>query len=99
MIGPGDVAVTQDYGLAAMCLARKAFPISQDGLEYTDENIDALLLALTRPAGYAPGRRLKAPQKEKNSRTPCLRMCFGVFLQAVRTTPKPKKRSGHEHLS
>jgi len=40
---PGDVAVTQDYGLAAMCLAKRAVPISQDGMIYTDDNIDALL--------------------------------------------------------
>ena len=34
LLEPGDVAVTQDYGLAAMCLARGARAISQDGLEY-----------------------------------------------------------------
>ena len=45
LLEPGDVAVTQDYGLAAMCLARGARAISQDGLEYGDENISALLLA------------------------------------------------------
>lgn len=31
LLEPGDVAVTQDYGLAAMCLARGARAISQDG--------------------------------------------------------------------
>lgn len=41
----GDIAVTQDYGLAAMCMAKGAIPISQNGMVYTDENIDALLLA------------------------------------------------------
>ena len=41
----GDVAVTQDYGLAAMCLAKGATPIRQDGVIYTNDNIDALLLA------------------------------------------------------
>ena len=40
----GDIVVTQDYGLAAMCLARRAIPISQDGMVYSDDNIDALLL-------------------------------------------------------
>ena len=28
----GDVIITQDYGLAAMCLARGAVPVSQNGL-------------------------------------------------------------------
>src|SRR5512133_3014476 len=41
----GDSVVTQDYGLAAMSLARRATPLSQNGLVYTDQNIDALLLA------------------------------------------------------
>lgn len=44
MVEKGDVVVTQDYGLAAMCLARCAVPISQDGMIYTDDNIGALLL-------------------------------------------------------
>ena len=44
MIQKGDIAITQDYGLAAMCLARGAIPVSQDGMIYTDNNIDALLL-------------------------------------------------------
>ena len=45
LLEPGDIAVTQDYGLAAMCLARGAKAISQDGMVYDDGNINALLLA------------------------------------------------------
>jgi len=43
MVQAGDIVVTQDYGLAAMCLARCAVPISQNGMVYTNDNIDALL--------------------------------------------------------
>ena len=43
MARPGDIVVTQDYGVAAMALARGAVPIRQDGLVYTNDNIDALL--------------------------------------------------------
>ena len=39
----GDIVVTQDYGLAAMCLARGAVPVSQDGMVYDDNNILSLL--------------------------------------------------------
>ena len=39
----GDIVVTQDYGLASMCLARCARVLNQNGLEYTSENIDGLL--------------------------------------------------------
>ncbi|GHU75749.1 UPF0178 protein [Clostridia bacterium] len=44
MAKKGDIVVTQDYALAAMCLARQATAINQDGLVYDDSNIDALLL-------------------------------------------------------
>ena len=40
----GDIVITQDYGLAAMALARRAYVLSQNGMQYTDANIDALLL-------------------------------------------------------
>lgn len=40
----GDLVITQDYGLASMCLARGARVLHQDGWEYTQWNIDALLL-------------------------------------------------------
>ena len=42
-LSKGDVAITQDYGLAAMCLAKGAHVIRQDGLIFTDENILPLL--------------------------------------------------------
>ena len=43
-VKPGDVVVTQDYGLASMCLAKYARVLNQNGLEYTADNIDALML-------------------------------------------------------
>ena len=43
LISKGDIAVTQDYGLAAMCLAKKAIVLNQDGKQYTNENISGLL--------------------------------------------------------
>jgi len=45
MLEAGDIVVTQDYGLAAMCLARKGYPISQDGMVYHKDNIEGLLMA------------------------------------------------------
>lgn len=35
--------MTQDYGVAAMTLARGAYAINQDGWLYTNENIEGLL--------------------------------------------------------
>ncbi len=60
----GDIVITQDYGLAAMCLSRNAVVLNQDGLEYTDTNIDALLLARhTAKKIRNSGGRLKGPTK------------------------------------
>ena len=60
----GDVVITQDYGLASMALARGAVCINQDGDEYTENNIDALLLARhTARKIRNGGGRLKGPPK------------------------------------
>lgn len=64
----GDIVVTQDYGLAAMCLAKRALPINQDGREYTGENIDALLLArYTAKKVRSAGGRIKGPAKRREA--------------------------------
>lgn len=39
----GDVVVTQDYGVAAMALARSARAINQNGIIYSPENMDRFL--------------------------------------------------------
>ena len=63
-LAPGDLAVTQDYGLAAMCLSRKARVLRQDGLGYTDDNIGSLLLARhTARKIRRGGGRLHGPKK------------------------------------
>lgn len=60
----GDIVITQDYGLAAMCLARNAAVLNQDGREYTAGNIDALLLARhTAKKIRSAGGRLKGTPK------------------------------------
>lgn len=63
-IHPGDLVITQDYGLASMCLSRNARVLHQDGWEYTEDNIDALLLARHESQKYRnSGGRLKGPHK------------------------------------
>lgn len=62
----GDVVITQDYGLASMCLARGARVLHQDGWEYTQYNIDALLFQRHASREYrASGGRTKGPSKRK----------------------------------
>ena len=60
----GDIVITQDYGLAAMCLARKAVVISQNGMVYDDANIDSLLMSRYASKKIRnAGGRLKGPPK------------------------------------
>jgi len=64
MLEAGDVVITQDYGLAAMCLARRAIPISQDGMVYDHNNIEGLLMARhTAKKIRNAGGRLKGNKK------------------------------------
>lgn len=68
LLRPGDIVITQDYGLAAMCLARQARVLNQDGMEYTDENMDSLLLSRhTAKKIRNAGGRLKGPPRRKSS--------------------------------
>ena len=66
-IHAGDLVVTQDYGLAAMCLSKQAIPIHQDGMVYTDDNIEGLLFfrAAAKKIRNAGGRLKGAPKRTK----------------------------------
>ncbi len=64
IVRPGDIVVTQDYGLAAMCLALSARVLDQNGMEYTSSNIDGLLEARhVAKRVRRGGGRLKGPSK------------------------------------
>lgn len=43
LVKRNDIIVTQDYGVAAMGLGKSAKVLNQNGLIYTDQNIDRLL--------------------------------------------------------
>ena len=64
----GDIVVTQDFGVAAMALGKGAAALNQNGLIYTDGNIDTLLMerhisARTRRAGgRTPNAGKRSPQ-------------------------------------
>lgn len=42
-VDKGDIVITQDYGVATMALAKKAYPVNQNGFIYNEKNIDGLL--------------------------------------------------------
>ena len=62
---PGDVVVTQDYGVAAMALGKKMYGIHQSGMEYTNENIDRLLFErhMAKKARKSSKSHSKGPKK------------------------------------
>lgn len=72
MLEPGDIVITQDYGLAAMALARSALPIRQDGLVFSDDNIEALLherhaaKKIRMAGGRLKGSRKRTAQEDAN---------------------------------
>ncbi|QTD42616.1 YaiI/YqxD family protein [Sporosarcina sp. Te-1] len=66
----GDIVVTQDYGLAAMVLAKQGYPIDQNGRLYTNDNIDQLLYARhTAQKVRMAGGRLRGPKKRTKEQT------------------------------
>ena len=63
IVKPGDVIITQDYGLASMLLGKGCYVMHHKGFQYTEHNIDRLLSsrhasAQARRAGY----RTKGPK-------------------------------------
>ena len=81
MVKPGDIVVTQDYALAAMCLARRAIPISQDGMIYNDDNIGGLLeqrhMAQRIRRG---GGRLSGPSKRTDEQNAAFGLALGNLI-------------------
>ena len=79
LLQPGDLVITQDYGLAAMCLARQAYAMHQDGGQYTPDNMDGLLAARhTARCIRRQGGRLRGAPK----RTPAQDQAFCRALEA-----------------
>ena len=68
LIQKGDIAITQDYGLAAMCLSKQATVLNQDGREYTNENISGLLefRAVSKKIRQSGGRLKVMPKRTGN---------------------------------
>lgn len=65
-VAAGDIVVTQDYGLAAMCLAKRTVPLHQNGWIFTEDNIEGLLYdRYAAKKARMAGGRLHGPAKRK----------------------------------
>ncbi len=84
-----DIVITQDYGLAAMCLAKGAFVVDQNGREMTSDNIDQLLSFRYESAKFRrAGGRTKGPKK----RTEENNLSFEAKFQQICERAIQKKR-------
>ena len=81
-VSAGDLVITQDYGLASMCLAKRAKVLHQDGWLYTENNIQALLFQRHEAKVYrAAGGRTKGPSKRKPDQDKAFLQALNSLLQ------------------
>ena len=60
---PGDIVITQDYGVATMALSKKSYPMNQNGLIYDDDNILSLLTQRATNQKLRKHKKMKGPKK------------------------------------
>ena len=78
-----DIVVTQDFGLAAMAIGKGAGAINQNGLIFTEENMDKLLLE--RHIGQKirrSGGRTKGPAKRTKDDDVRFEVAFEKLLRS-----------------
>ena len=81
-VRPGDVVITQDYGLASMAMTKGARVLHQDGWEYTRDNIDSLLLQRHEARKHrASGGRFKGPKKRTREQDIAFERALRELLQ------------------
>lgn len=83
----GDVIITQDWGLAAMVLGKKASCISPAGREFDNDNIDFLLeerdikAKLRRRGGRTKGPSKRTDEEDRRFQE-CLLRVLGAGIKA-----------------
>ena len=78
----GDIVITQDYGLATLCLAKKAKVLSQNGLIFTEENIDTLLFSRhVHKKAMRAGKHVKGPKKRTAENDEAFLKAFYTLLE------------------
>lgn len=81
-VSAGDMVITQDYGLASMCLARQAKVLHQNGWAYTEDNIQALLWSRHETKKYRQsGGRVKGPSKRTKQQDKAFADSLRALLQ------------------
>ncbi len=83
LVETDDIVVTQDYGLAAMCLAKKSYVLNQNGLIFTEFNIGSLLEQrhFAKKVRMAGGRT-KGPSKRTKEQDDAFRKSLIKIIEA-----------------
>lgn len=90
-IAPGDLVITQDYGLAAMCLTKGARVIDQNGMRYTVNNIDTLLAQRAESAKLRrAGARVKGPARRTTEQNDAFLSAFDQMISEAYDAAKSK---------
>jgi uncharacterized protein YaiI (UPF0178 family) len=77
----GDIIITQDYGLASMALTRSCYCINNNGLIYSEDNIDRLMFErhisskLRRAGKKASYFKKRASTDDENFRNSLISIC------------------------
>lgn len=87
LVNIGDIVVTQDYGLAAMCLAKKAYVLNQNGLLFTEYNIGSLLEQrhIAKKIRMSGGRT-KGPSKRTKEQDEAFLLSLQKLYKAIKNT-------------
>lgn len=63
LVEKGDIVITQDYGLASLCLSKKCIILHHKGFFFTENNMDRLLQSRhTSAMARQAGQRTKGPR-------------------------------------
>ncbi|MCI1903576.1 MAG: YaiI/YqxD family protein [Enterococcaceae bacterium] len=87
---PGDIVITQDYGLASLVLGKRGIALHQNGYEFTVNNIDSLLASRYESAQLRRSDR-HYHSKGPKAYTKNLRQAFGQRLTDVIEREKQKE--------
>lgn len=82
MCRAGDIAVTQDFGVAALVLGKGGYCIHQSGKVFNDDNISGLLMDrhLSKKARMSKSKHhLKGPKREQHKTTFALSKVLNIL--------------------
>lgn len=81
-----DIVITQDYGLAAMAINKASYVINQNGLIYTNDNIDRLLYnrhiskKIRKSGGRVKGPKKRSMEDNINFEKTLVEVCKRSFI-------------------